>query len=263
MVTPQLTAFIRERLAAGAAREMISQSLLANGWTMQDITDAFTVVAPEASAIPTILAPSFFGREFILSSVFIVISIIYVLWQNLSGSHTATVTPTAAPTRNSAITTTPSQSYKAASDALLQTVTQITSSGATPPPSPASTASGLPTGSTTSAPTQTAKPAPKPVPQRPAGLFTDGSYTGSAANAYYGTVQVKAIVRNSVLADVQFLQYPSDRSTSRYINSQAMPLLTQEAIQAQSAQVSGVSGATFTSEAFVQSLASALTQAKI
>jgi len=191
---------------------------------------------------------SFFGKEFLLSSVFIAVSIVYVLWQNFAGSSASATT---APAQNSAITITPSQSYKAASDALLQTATQITISGATPP------ATGLPTGSA-------AAPAPKPTPAplRPAGVFTDGSYTGSAANAYYGTVQVKAVVRNNVLADVQFLQYPSDRSTSRYINSQAMPLLTEEAIQAQSAQVSGVSGATFTSEAFVQSLASALTQAK-
>jgi len=94
------------------------------------------------------------------------------------------------------------------------------------------------------------------------GLYTDGSYTGDAADAYYGTVQVKAVVQGGKIADVQFLQYPSDRSTSRYINSQAMPLLTQEAITAQSAQVDGVSGATFTSGAFKQSLASALALAK-
>lgn len=94
------------------------------------------------------------------------------------------------------------------------------------------------------------------------GMYVDGSYTGSPADAYYGTVQVEVVVRNGQLADVQFLQYPNDRSNSVYINSQAMPLLTQEAIQVQSAQVDGVSGATFTSQAFVQSLASALTQAK-
>ena len=94
------------------------------------------------------------------------------------------------------------------------------------------------------------------------GLYADGSYTGSPADAYYGMVQVKAIIRNGQIADVQFLQYPNDRDTSRAISAQAMPLLTQEAIQAQSAQVNGVSGATETSGAFVQSLASALALAK-
>ena len=94
------------------------------------------------------------------------------------------------------------------------------------------------------------------------GLYADGSYTGTAADAYYGLVQVKAIIANGKIADVQFLQYPNDHSTSQEINSQAMPLLTQEAIQAQSANVSGVSGATETSIAFKQSLASALILAK-
>lgn len=93
------------------------------------------------------------------------------------------------------------------------------------------------------------------------GAYTDGSYTGSAADAYYGSVQVEAIIRNGQLADVKFLQYPNSHSASVYINQQAMPYLTQEAIQAQSANVNGVSGATFTSQAFTQSLASALSQA--
>jgi uncharacterized protein with FMN-binding domain len=110
-------------------------------------------------------------------------------------------------------------------------------------------------------PKPTPAPTPAPAP-KPVGQYADGSYTGSAADAYYGTVQVKAVISGGKIADVQFLQYPNDRSTSRYINSQAMPLLTQEAIQAQSANVSGVSGATATSDAFVQSLTSALALAK-
>lgn len=101
-----------------------------------------------------------------------------------------------------------------------------------------------------------------PMMQGHKGLYADGSFVGSVADAYYGSVQVKAVISGGKIADVQFLQYPSDRSTSRYINGQAMPLLQQEAIQAQSAQVNGVSGATFTSQAFIQSLASALALAR-
>lgn len=91
--------------------------------------------------------------------------------------------------------------------------------------------------------------------------YADGSYIGSAVDAYYGTVQVKATIQNGQLADVTFLQYPNNRSNSVYINGQAMPMLTQEALAVQSAQVNGVSGATFTSQAFQQSLRSALAQA--
>jgi len=60
---------------------------------------------------------------------------------------------------------------------------------------------------------------------------------------------------------VQFLDYPHDRRTSIEINSQATPMLTAQAIQVQSAQVDGVSGATQTSRAFRESLQSALSQA--
>lgn len=95
-----------------------------------------------------------------------------------------------------------------------------------------------------------------------AGLYADGSYTGISADAYYGTVQVEAIIRDGKVADVQFVQYPDDRSTSRLINEQAMPVLVQEAIAAQSAQVDTASGATFTSDAFRESLSSALALAK-
>ncbi len=102
---------------------------------------------------------------------------------------------------------------------------------------------------------------PMHTPGVPKGKFADGTYTGSPADAFYGTIQVQATVRNGLLADVQFLQYPNDRDTSRQINGQAMPYLKSEAIQAQSAQVDIVSGATDSSLAFQESLASALQQA--
>lgn len=92
--------------------------------------------------------------------------------------------------------------------------------------------------------------------------YKDGSYTGDSANAYYGYIQVKVTIAGSKITDVAFLQYPDDRNTSRAINSQAMPYLKQEAIQAQSSNVDGVSGATDTSQAFVESLTSALQKAQ-
>jgi uncharacterized protein with FMN-binding domain len=104
-------------------------------------------------------------------------------------------------------------------------------------------------------------PTPTSIPTQTTGRYRNGKYTGSVADAYYGNVQVKAIISNGKISDVQFLQYPNDRKTSVMINSQAMPYLTQEAIQAQSANVDGVSGATQTSRAFIESLQSALNQA--
>lgn len=92
--------------------------------------------------------------------------------------------------------------------------------------------------------------------------YKDGTYTGSAADAYYGNIQVQVTIAQGKITDVAFLQYPNDNNTSRFINQQAMPLLKNEAIQAQSATVDIVSGASDSSQAFQQSLSSALQQAK-
>jgi uncharacterized protein with FMN-binding domain len=91
--------------------------------------------------------------------------------------------------------------------------------------------------------------------------FRDGAYTGAAADAQWGYIQVKVTIQSGKLTNVQFLQYPNHRDRSVEINNYAMPQLTSEAIQAQSAHVDVISGATDTSEAFIQSLGDALSQA--
>jgi uncharacterized protein with FMN-binding domain len=118
------------------------------------------------------------------------------------------------------------------------------------------TSSGT-TGSTHTTVTQATTPIDKPK-----GQFTDGTYTGTSENAFYGYVQVRATVSGGKLTDVTILSYPNDRHDSVEINQQALPVLKQEAIAAQSANVDGVSGATDTSDAFVRSLSNALEQAK-
>jgi len=92
--------------------------------------------------------------------------------------------------------------------------------------------------------------------------YKDGSYTGSVEDAYYGSVQVAVTVAGGKITKVSFLQSPHTRSTSVMINRFAIPGLQQEAISAQSSDVQAISGATFTSQAFVQSLRTALNQAK-
>lgn len=94
-------------------------------------------------------------------------------------------------------------------------------------------------------------------------IYNDGAYIGPVVDAYYGNIQVKAIISNGQLTDIQFLDYPQDRNTSVRINSYALPILRQEAIQAQSANVNAVSGASATSPAFIESLTSALNQARV
>lgn len=94
------------------------------------------------------------------------------------------------------------------------------------------------------------------------GTYKDGVYTGPQVDAYYGIVEVQVTVKNGNIADVQFLKYPNDRRTSVRINNIAMPYLQKEAIQAQSAHINIISGATFTSEGFAMSLNAALKSAK-
>jgi len=115
--------------------------------------------------------------------------------------------------------------------------------------------------STSSNGSSTVSTTPTPTPTS-TGQYKDGTYTGDSYNAYYGNVQVSVTITGGKITSVKFLQYPNTHSTSVYINNQAMPYLQQEAIQAQSSNVQLISGATFTSQAFVQSLQSALTQAK-
>ena len=116
------------------------------------------------------------------------------------------------------------------------------------------------TSPTPSAPSASAPAAP-PTPAS-ASVYRDGSYTGDSVNAYFGNVQVAAVIAGGKLTDVQVLDYPKDRTSSARINNAALPKLVQEAISSQSATVDAVSGATQTSQGFSQSLASALAKAK-
>jgi uncharacterized protein with FMN-binding domain len=91
--------------------------------------------------------------------------------------------------------------------------------------------------------------------------YKDGTYTGPKVDVYYGIVEVQVNVQNGKISNVNFLQYPNDRRTSVRINNVAMPYLQQEALQAQSAKVNIISGATLTSEGFMMSLDAALKSA--
>jgi uncharacterized protein with FMN-binding domain len=92
--------------------------------------------------------------------------------------------------------------------------------------------------------------------------YIDGTYIGPIKNAYYGLVQVQTTIRGGHVVGIKVLKYPSDRRTSIFINRQALPMLREEVIQAQSANVDIISGATLTSEAFIRSLDAALSKAR-
>jgi uncharacterized protein with FMN-binding domain len=93
--------------------------------------------------------------------------------------------------------------------------------------------------------------------------YKDGSYTGTIGSAsQYGDVQVKVIISGGKLTDIQYLKFPSGGGHTAEVTAMAKPALKQEAITAQSASINVVSGATQDTEGFIQSLQSALDQAK-
>jgi uncharacterized protein with FMN-binding domain len=98
-------------------------------------------------------------------------------------------------------------------------------------------------------------PAPKRSASKPPSQVT---VDGGVVDTQYGKVQVRVVVTGGQLADVTALHLTDSSGRSVAISAQAAPILRQEALTARSAQIDLVSGATFTSEAYVQSLQSAL-----
>jgi uncharacterized protein with FMN-binding domain len=114
---------------------------------------------------------------------------------------------------------------------------------------------------TTGPTTTTATPAPTAqtgtTTDTATGEYADGTYTGTAVIEPWGTFEVEAIISGGQLADVQLVAEPNDGHSSR-INNYAVPLLTESAIAAQSANIDMVSGATWTSRSYETSLQAAL-----
>ncbi len=93
--------------------------------------------------------------------------------------------------------------------------------------------------------------------------LASGTFDGSTIDTRYGPVQVEVNVANGQITTVTVLVSPDGDRKSVQINSRAVPALNSETIKAQSASIDTVSGATYTSDAYVQSLQSALDQARI
>ena len=128
-------------------------------------------------------------------------------------------------------------------------------------PSGAPTPTSQPGASDQAAPSvTTATPTPAPT-ATPGGGLRNGKYTGEDVSMRYGDVQVQVVVSGGRITDVVALQMPSDRARSAYISQVAGPMLHDEVLQAQSAQIDTLSGATYTSDAYAQSVQAALDQA--
>lgn len=88
-----------------------------------------------------------------------------------------------------------------------------------------------------------------------------GTFTGVTVHTRWGPVQVQVTTSDGTITAVQVVQYPSENGTDVQINTHALPILVDETLAAQGAEIDMVSGATVTSDGYLGSLQSALDQA--
>ncbi len=139
----------------------------------------------------------------------------------------------------------------------------------TPPPAPATaTAPPAPSGSVRPTPASTPGASPSgaagasPTPAAGGSGLRNGTFTGQNAANFFGPVQVQVVVSGGRITDLRTLQQPNDNPQSSYIASVAMPMLRQEVLKAQSTRINIITGATYDSESYAQSVQSALDQAR-
>lgn len=87
---------------------------------------------------------------------------------------------------------------------------------------------------------------------------SDGTFVGDTVQTRFGPMQVHVVITGGAISDVQTLQFPSNDRKSVEINEQAIPILLAEVLEIQSADITNISRATYTSQSYKQSLQSAL-----
>lgn len=132
-----------------------------------------------------------------------------------------------------------------------------TAPGTAAPP----TASGSANASTPATPSAAATPSESASTSAVPAVSSDGTFTGTSESTRYGNVQVQITVSNGAITDVTALHLTDKDGRSISISNRAAPILRSEILAAQSANVQSVSGATYTSDAYLSSLQSAIDQA--
>jgi uncharacterized protein with FMN-binding domain len=117
------------------------------------------------------------------------------------------------------------------------------------------------TGTPETTPATSAAAGGPPTSSSPTTAGTTRTVDGPVVTNRYGDVQVRVTLRGKQIVDVQALTLPSDRSRSQEISQYAGPRLRAEVLQAQSAQIDLISGASYTSDSYAQSLQGALDRA--
>ncbi|WP_426564175.1 FMN-binding protein [Angustibacter sp. McL0619] len=89
------------------------------------------------------------------------------------------------------------------------------------------------------------------------------TYTGDAVDTQWGVVQVAITVDGGKITAAEAVRYPTGNGRDQEINSYAVPQLNSEAVQGQTGSIDAVSGATVTSDGYIQSLQSAIDKANL
>jgi uncharacterized protein with FMN-binding domain len=110
-------------------------------------------------------------------------------------------------------------------------------------------------------PAKVSTPRASPSATAPARRRSSGTFTGSDVGTRFGDVQVAVTLEGGQITDVRALRLPFDRPRSQFISQHVQPLLRNEVINAQSADIYLISGATYTSEAWANSVQAALARA--
>ncbi len=128
--------------------------------------------------------------------------------------------------------------------------------------SSSATATPTPSASASSSATDTSTPSatPTPTPSASTGATATKVVDGAVEDTRYGPVQVEVTFTGTKITAITAVQTPSGDGRSVQINQYAIPILTQEALSSQSASIDTVSGATYTSDGYTQSLQSAIDQ---
>jgi uncharacterized protein with FMN-binding domain len=137
----------------------------------------------------------------------------------------------------------------------------VTAAAGTSSSASTSTSTGTSTATPTATPSATATPTPTSSASSSTGAT--GTFVGSTIETRYGPMQVEIVVVNGKITDVKALQVTNQGGRSVEISNQAVPILRSEVLAAQSAKVSSVGGATYTSEGYLSSLQSALDKANL
>ena len=112
-------------------------------------------------------------------------------------------------------------------------------------------------------PSSTATTTPTATLSAPSPAGVTGTFAGSTVQTRFGPMQVEIVVANGKITDVKALQLTNQGGRSVEISNEAAPILRKEVLAAQSAKVSSVSEATYTTDGYLSSLQSALDKAKL